>query len=105
MLYAAYLDRNRREAKLRQIDRDFETERKRRWRAAHPEKARTVRAANHAVEKAVKDGRMIRPDTCSRCGACRLSSQRTRPVFSTNAEVTRSRQKDLLQLEAERKRT
>lgn len=36
----------------------------RRWREAHPEKQR----AHGKVRQAVKTGRLVRPETCSKCG-------------------------------------
>jgi hypothetical protein len=41
-----------------------ESERKKAWINNNPEKRR----AHHAVNNAVRDGRLIKPDECSRCG-------------------------------------
>lgn len=39
-------------------------ETRRRWRKANPEKG----AAHNKVYRAVKSGRLVRPDACERCG-------------------------------------
>jgi hypothetical protein len=62
--YAAYLERKRAERKARS---GYETKRKRQWRAANPELASRIRRANHAVETALKSGRLVRPERCADC--------------------------------------
>jgi hypothetical protein len=67
--YASYLDRKRREAAGRApFPPGYERERKARWRAAHPDKARRLREANHAIEMAVVRGILVRPSCCEKCG-------------------------------------
>lgn len=67
--YAAYLERKRSERAAAQASRQYETTRKRNWRAANPEKNRLLRQAHHAVENAIKSGRLVRPSHCEGCGA------------------------------------
>jgi hypothetical protein len=69
-LHAEFLARKRREAQARQLATNSETERKRRYRKANRDKALALRQANHAVERAIAAGTLVRPDTCSQCG-CR----------------------------------
>ena len=68
-LYEAYLERKRKERRKQQKDRQYETIRKRKWRAANPEKTRLLRQAHHAVENAIKSWRLIRPSHCEGCGS------------------------------------
>lgn len=63
--WAAYKERKRRD---RAAKKGYETERKRRWRAANPDKTAAIRLANRAVEKAIREGVLVRPKNCSRCG-------------------------------------
>jgi len=63
--YAVYLARKRRE---RAKKKAYETERKRKWRLANPDHAQRIRKANHAVERAIDTGKLVRPETCSECG-------------------------------------
>ena len=67
--YEAYLERKRKERLARQVDKQYETERKRKWSAANPIKNQMHHDAHHAVEAAVRTGKLARPDTCESCGA------------------------------------
>lgn len=68
-LREAYLARKRQESSARQQSRQYETERKRKWRAANPEKDHLHHKAHHAVETALRTGRLIRPNICELCGS------------------------------------
>lgn len=65
--YAAYLEKKRLARLHRQTNRSYETERKRKWRAANREKDKQLHAANYAVEKALAKGNIQRPTACERC--------------------------------------
>lgn len=67
--YAAYLERKRKQRLARNVNPDYERERKRKWRAANPAKDRMHHDAHHAVELAVKAGKLIRPKACELCMA------------------------------------
>lgn len=67
--YAAYLEQKRLQRLARNVNSDYERERKRKWRAANPAKDRMHHDAHHAVELAVKAGTLTRPKTCEACGA------------------------------------
>ncbi len=54
-----------------------------RWRAAHPER----HAAQQAVYLAVKDGRLIRPDTCEHCGTNELSIEASHTDYENQLDV------------------
>lgn len=62
--YAAYLERKRRERKARP---EYESARKKHWRDENSEANRMLRQAHHAVESAVKSGRLVRPGKCQEC--------------------------------------
>jgi 5-methylcytosine-specific restriction endonuclease McrA len=66
--YAAYLARKARERKAKLA---YERERKRRWRTANAERNRILRDAHHAVERAIRSGRLMKPDVCQQCGSDR----------------------------------
>src|SRR4051812_46663796 len=66
--YAAYIARKKEQRRIAQATRGTETKRKAVWRAKNPEKATRIRAANHAVERGVRTGALVRPDKCSDCG-------------------------------------
>jgi len=66
--YEQYLERKRRECRARQQKTGYETERKRLWRQNNREAAQRIRRAGHAVEAAVKAGRITKGKACSGCG-------------------------------------
>lgn len=68
-LYDAYLDRKRRERLARQANKQYETERKRKWRAANRERDKLHHKAHHAVEAAINQGTLARPEACELCGS------------------------------------
>ena len=63
--YAAYLERKRKESRVRQKERSYETLRKRTWRKKNAEATQRIRKAGHAVEKAVRNGELAKPSSCS----------------------------------------
>ncbi len=66
----AYLTRKRNEARLRgPLDPAYERERKKAWRERNAERNRAHRLAHHAVESALRTGKLVRPMECSDCGA------------------------------------
>lgn len=70
-LYAAYLERKRQERAKRQAATGKETARQLRWRQTNPELAKQIRRAGEAVNRAVKQGKLVRPDACYNCGSAR----------------------------------
>jgi hypothetical protein len=67
--YEAYLERKRRAERVRQVVDGYKAAKKRAWRLAHPGVDRRLRLAHWTVDNAVRSGRLVRPETCSRCGA------------------------------------
>jgi hypothetical protein len=69
--YAAYLARKTREQTVRRLTpegREYERTRKARWRARNPTAVRRIRDAGHAVEAALKRGKLRKPKACEDCG-------------------------------------
>lgn len=66
--YAAFLEAKRRQRASRQSLNRYETIRKRAWRAKNPEAKERIRRANHAVEYALKSGKLVKPKRCEKCG-------------------------------------
>jgi len=66
--YERYLERKRREARVRQRDRSYETERKRLWRQKNEGVAERIRQSGHAVEKALRAGDLTKGKECVHCG-------------------------------------
>ncbi len=62
--YEKYLARKAKERKARP---EYERERKARWRAKNPESVRRIRDAGHAVEKALRQGKLVKPRLCEEC--------------------------------------
>lgn len=65
--YAEYLARKRQERKPRTAE--YDRERKRKWRLDNSEHADLLRKANHAVERGIIDGLLVRAKCCSKCGS------------------------------------
>lgn len=63
--YATYLERKRREAKRRP---GYEARRKKAWREGNPGQNEVLRAAHHAVERAVRSGKLYKRNSCANCG-------------------------------------
>lgn len=69
VLYAAYLERKRREDAARRRTRPgYDAKRAKQRRTRDPERAKLMRRVNFAIHRAVRDGKLIRPDSCSECG-------------------------------------
>jgi len=74
--YATYLKRKARERKARV---EYERSRKARWRANNPEATKRIRDAGHAVERALRIGRLHRPRCCQKCGEmCKVEAHHHR---------------------------
>lgn len=65
--YAVYLEKKRQQRLSRQTNKQYETERKRKWRAANREKDRLMHKAHYAVESALVKGILVRPERCQGC--------------------------------------
>lgn len=67
--YAAYLARKRAEDQARRASRPgYDAMRKSQWRNKNPDRSKLMRSVNQAVHKAVKSGKLVRPEACSKCG-------------------------------------
>lgn len=66
--YEKYLERKRRESRARQEANGYETNRKRIWRQENAESAQRIRQAGHAVEAALRTGRIAKGKKCAACG-------------------------------------
>jgi hypothetical protein len=68
--HAAYLVRKRNEARLRgPLAPDYERDRKKAWRERNTVRNREHRLAHHAVENALKTGKLVKWEYCADCGA------------------------------------
>lgn len=66
--YAKYLERRRlAERRITKARPGRETARKRNWRVSNPEDAQRIREAGHAVESAVRSGKLYKRRSCQNC--------------------------------------
>jgi hypothetical protein len=77
--YAAYLARKRAEDAARRKSRPgYDAKRRKQWRERNKERSKLMRRVNFAVYRAVRDGKLVRPNACSKCGrVAEASPERT----------------------------
>lgn len=90
--HAAYIQRRRIKNPSYQRDRyaaDPERGRRSRknWGARNPERVQFMQKAHEAVRTAIKWGRLIRPDTCARCGAVGVRIEAAHHDYNKPLEV------------------
>lgn len=57
------------------------------WRAKHPERAADVRSSRSPVEKALREGSLVRPDACEQCGKTGVRIEAAHADYAKPTEV------------------